>query len=249
MNILSIEKLRKSYDRGKTFALDGLDLALPQGAIGAIVGESGSGKTTLLRLIAGLDRPDEGHIRLLDREVSNPQRILPPQQRNTGMVFQDFALFPHLTVQENIAYGLANKSGNQVNDLLELVSLSGYGQRYPHQLSGGQQQRVAIARALAPQPSLLLLDEPFSSLDALLKSQLRLEVQSILQKAGTSALFITHDPQDAFAIADYLFFLQAGKIVEQGPMNQLAQNAQSDYVRSVFEEMRQSANGVLRRLQ
>ena len=164
------------------------------------------------------------------------------------MVFQDFALFPHLTVAQNIAYGLASAAPQRIAELLQLVSLPGLGQRYPHQLSGGQQQRVAIARALAPEPTLLLLDEPFSSLDALLKSRLRLEVQAILQKAGTSALFITHDPQDAFAIADYLFFLQAGQIVEQGPLAELAQNAQSDYVRSVFEGLRQSANGILRRL-
>ena len=248
MDILKISGLSKSYDRGKTLALDGVSLQLPRGAIGAIVGESGSGKTTLLRLMAGLDRPDAGRIQLLDREVSTPLHLLPPQQRQTGMVFQDFALFPHLTVAQNIAYGLASAAPQRIAELLQLVSLPGLGQRYPHQLSGGQQQRVAIARALAPEPTLLLLDEPFSSLDALLKSRLRLEVQAILQKAGTSALFITHDPQDAFAIADYLFFLQAGQIVEQGPLAELAQNAQSDYVRSVFEGLRQSATGILRRL-
>ena len=177
-NILEIEGLSKSYD-GKKNALNDCNFSLEKGEICAIVGESGSGKTTLLRLIAGLERPTNGCIKINGQLVSSDSQITPPQKRQIGMVFQDYALFPHMTVKQNIGFGLKNPSNNEIHDLLNLIKMNSYADAYPSELSGGQEQRVAIARTLALKPNLLLLDEPFSNLDVGLKSDLRKEIQSI----------------------------------------------------------------------
>lgn len=246
--ILEVEDLFKSYDGGQHYALSAVSFSVAPGTICAVIGESGSGKTTLLRSIAGLETPEQGHIRIAGRTVSSLQAIVPPQQRQLGMVFQDFGLFPHLSVLDNIAYGLPKGQKQAAKQWLDFVALAGYGQRYPHELSGGQQQRVAIARALAPEPRLLLMDEPFSNLDAALKLSLRQQIRELLKKAGVSALFITHDPLDAVAIADRAIFLQAGRLIEQGDMARLYAQPETDYVKGVFAKLRESAAFVLREL-
>ena len=179
-NVLEIEGLFKSYD-GKKYALKDCTFSLKKGEICSVVGESGSGKTTLLRLIAGLERPTNGCIKLNDKLVSSDSHITPPQKRQIGMVFQDYALFPHMTVEENIGFGLKNSNNEKISDLLNLIKMNSFGKAYPSELSGGQEQRVALARTLALNPNLLLLDEPFSNLDIGLKSELRLEIKRIVK--------------------------------------------------------------------
>jgi len=199
-------------------ALAGIDLTLPQGEIGALLGPSGCGKTTLLRAVAGLERATQGGIQLGLHTLAEAATGLhqPPEQRRIGMVFQDFALFPHLNVGQNIAFGLADWPRAQrkarVQAMLDLVGLSALAERWPHQLSGGQQQRVALARALAPSPELLLLDEPFSSLDVDLRERLAHELRAILKAAGTTALFVTHDQHEAFALGDWVGVMSQGHL-------------------------------------
>lgn len=203
---------------GGRAAVDGVSMALAAGEIGVLVGPSGCGKTTLLRSIAGLERPGKGHIELAHETIVDGERGLhvSPEKRRIGMVFQDFALFPHLTVSQNIAFGLKALGRSQrqarVAEMLTLVGLVGLGDRWPHQLSGGQQQRVALARALAPAPRLLLLDEPFSSLDVDLRERLAHEIRAILKQTGTTALFVTHDQLEAFALGDHIGVMQQGRL-------------------------------------
>ncbi|WP_333708921.1 ABC transporter ATP-binding protein [Tepidimonas ignava] len=197
-------------------ALDGVTLALGVGDIGVLIGPSGCGKTTLLRAVAGLERIDRGRITLQGDVVAAPDVHVPPEVRRIGMVFQDYALFPHLTVQGNVAFGLhglaADAQRHRVAEVLALVGLQGYEARYPHELSGGQQQRVALARALAPRPRLLLLDEPFSNLDVDLRERLAHELRTILKAAGTTALFVTHDQLEAFAVGDVIGVMHEGRL-------------------------------------
>ncbi|MFN0183805.1 MAG: ABC transporter ATP-binding protein [Aquabacterium sp.] len=191
-----------------------LDLALPHGAIGCLLGPSGCGKTTVLRAVAGFEPVRAGRI-VLDGEVlAERQRMLAPEARRIGMVFQDHALFPHLSVADNVAFGLRGRSDapQRVQRLLETVGLGGAGRRWPHELSGGQQQRVALARALAPAPRLLLLDEPFSSLDVELRERLGAELRALLKAEGTTALLVTHDQHEAFAVADAVGIMADGRI-------------------------------------
>jgi iron(III) transport system ATP-binding protein len=206
MNIVEIRDVRFSYQGGRSAVLDGVSLEVKQGEIVGLLGPSGSGKSTLLRLIAGLETPSSGQILVGGAVVVNDAVYMPPEKRGIGMVFQDYALFPHLTVASNVEFGLhklaRTERKQRAADMLELVQLQDYGSRYPHELSGGQQQRIALARALAPRPSVLLMDEPFSNLDAALKSGLRLEVRDILRKAEITCLFVTHDPDDVNAICD-----------------------------------------------
>lgn len=207
--------LAKRY--GAVTALAGLDLAVEPGEIVALLGPSGCGKTTTLRLIAGFDAPDAGTIRIGDRLVAGDGAHVPPERRRVGMVFQDFALFPHLTAAENVAYGLhrirsADERRAHVARMLGLVGLAGLGDRPPHALSGGQQQRVALARALAPGPEVLLLDEPFSNLDARMRHAVRDEVRSILKATGTTALFVTHDQEEAWFMGDRVALLNGGHL-------------------------------------
>jgi iron(III) transport system ATP-binding protein len=199
---------------GTVRAVDRLDLELRQGEMLALLGPSGCGKTTALRIIAGFEAPDEGVVEIGGRRVAAPGQSVPPERRRVGMVFQDLALFPHLSVADNVGYGIHRDPdrGVRVAELLELVGLSDAARRMPHELSGGMQQRVAVARALAPRPQVILLDEPFSSLDLALRTQLRAEVREILRAAGTSSVFVTHDQDEALTVADRVAVMARGAI-------------------------------------
>jgi iron(III) transport system ATP-binding protein len=215
MRQLSITGLHKAF--GPHPVLTGVDLEVPAGAFTAILGPSGSGKTTLLRLLAGFEQADAGTIRIGDRVVDGPGAAqVPPERRHIGYVPQEGALFPHLTVAANVGFGLPprERRGPRTGELLESVGLAGLGNRYPHQLSGGQQQRVALARALAVRPDLVLLDEPFASLDAHMRASVRADVQQICQSAGTTAILVTHDQDEALSMADRVAVLRDGRIVQ-----------------------------------
>lgn len=242
--MLTIHSLSKSFDRGKSYALKNVNFTLKKGDVCAIVGESGSGKTTLVRLIAGLESPDEGSILLAGKEVASVKRLVPPEKRKIGLVFQEYALFPHLTILENILYGISKMKNKKIRatEMVQLVGLAGMESRYPHQLSGGQQQRVALARALAPNPSLLILDEPFSNLDAMLRMQLRNQVFDIIKKTGVTALFVTHDTQDALSVADEILILQHGKVIQKDAAANLYLKPNSVYVASLFGNTIQLTN-------
>lgn len=193
-----------------------VSFTLDEGVIGCLLGPSGCGKTTVLRAIAGFEPVTGGEVLIHGRQVSAPGRTLAPEHRHIGMVFQDFALFPHLTVERNIGFGLHHQPRRErrsrVADLLDLVGLTAAARQYPHQLSGGMQQRVALARAMAPRPALLLLDEPFSSMDADLREQLAREVRQVLRRDGITAILVTHDQHEAFAMADQIGVLGAGRV-------------------------------------
>ncbi len=220
MSLLVLDHVSHAY--GSHRVVRDLSLTLADGQIGCLLGASGCGKTTVLRLVAGFEMPTAGSIRLRDAVVGSPaqdgrrQHQVPPEKRQIGMVFQDYALFPHLTIAGNIGFGLRDhapaKAAARIEELLALVGLAGQGGKYPHELSGGQQQRVALARALAPRPHLLLLDEPFSNLDVELRERLSLEVRDILKQTGTAAVLVTHDQHEAFAVADVVGIMHAGRI-------------------------------------
>jgi iron(III) transport system ATP-binding protein len=211
---LSISGLRKSF--GDSAVLTGLDLEVAAGSLTAVLGPSGCGKTTLLRLLGGFERADAGSIRLGERVLRDGGTDLAPERRAIGFVPQEGALFPHLDVAANVGFGLprAQRRGDRVKELLALVDLGGLAKRLPHQLSGGQQQRVALARALAPEPGLVLLDEPFDALDAGLRAQVRGEVRRALQAAGATALLVTHDQEEALSLADTVAVMRGGRIVQ-----------------------------------
>jgi iron(III) transport system ATP-binding protein len=212
--LLELENIHKSF--GKLPVVQGVSLQLARGEIGCLLGPSGCGKTTLLRIIAGFEPIDKGQVMLNGRCISSSTVLVPAEKRNLGMVFQDYALFPHLSVAENIAFGITTKSRKEqerrVMELLELVKLESAGRSYPHELSGGQQQRVALARAIAPEPALLLLDEPFSNLDASLRETLTVEVRDIIKATETTALMVTHNQFEAFSVADKIGVTFSGTI-------------------------------------
>ena len=202
---------------GSIVAVDGADLAVPAGALTVVLGPSGCGKSTLLRLIAGFDRPDAGTISVGGQVVASPDRHVPPERRGVAVVPQEQALFPHLDVAENVGYGLARRSAGRrarIEEMLELTGLGGLGRRMPFELSGGQQQRVALARALAPAPAVILLDEPFASLDADLRVAVRNEVANILRQVGGTAVMVTHDREEALSMADLLVVMSAGRVAQ-----------------------------------
>ena len=215
-NMPLLELTQVSHSYGRHVVVDALSFSLEQGAIGCLLGPSGCGKTTVLRAIAGFEHVSSGEIRLNGAVVSAPTVHLPPERRRIGMVFQDYALFPHLSVADNIAFGLHGATGEErrarVGELLATVGLGDSGGKFPHELSGGQQQRVALARALAPKPHLLLLDEPFSNLDVDLRERLSLEVRDIIKRAGITAILVTHDQHEAFAVADEIGIMHVGCI-------------------------------------
>ena len=213
---LRVEDLQHAYEGNLPGqeAVRGVSFSLQRGAIGCLLGPSGCGKTTVLRCIAGFETPGGGRILLRGEEVSSAQRSLPPEKRRIGMVFQEHALFPHLTAEQNIRFGLTD-SKEPEERVRELAALTGIGEllaKYPHELSGGQQQRVALARALAPRPELLLLDEPFSNLDTGLRERLALELREIIKASGATAVLVTHDQHEAFAIADEIGVMREGRI-------------------------------------
>lgn len=216
MELLALQQVTKRYAPDQPPAVDGLTLTLDHGEILSLLGPSGCGKTTTLRLIAGFEMPDVGRVLIRGETMAGPERWVPPEERGVGIVFQDYALFPHLTVAENVGFGLHRlaRSARQerIQQILELVGLEGFASRYPHELSGGQQQRVAVARALAPAPALILLDEPFSNLDADLRAQMRDDVERILRNTGTTAIFVTHDQEEAFTLADRVGVLNQGRL-------------------------------------
>ena len=213
---LTVSNVDVRYSGNATPAVKGVSLQLKAGQIGVLIGPSGCGKTSLLRAIAGLEPVSAGSVQLSDRVVSQPGLTAPPEKRRMGMVFQDYALFPHLTVAGNIAFGLhgqvSSDKAKRIAEVLHLVGLEGVQDRFPHELSGGQQQRVALARALAPKPELLLLDEPFSNLDVDLRERLALEIRQILKAANATALFVTHDQMEAFAIGDVIGVIEEGHL-------------------------------------
>jgi iron(III) transport system ATP-binding protein len=207
---------------GSARAVVDAQLCVESGEFVALLGPSGCGKTTLLRLIAGFETPDEGTIELAGRPVAGPRTWTAPERRRVGMVFQDYALFPHLTVAENVGFGVSRRTRqSRIATALELVGLDGYGGRYPHELSGGQQQRIALARALAPEPALVLLDEPWSNIDPLLRQTMRDELAEILRLAGVTVLLVTHDREEAFSLADRVALMLDGGIVQAAPPEEL----------------------------
>ncbi|HEV7800032.1 MAG TPA: ABC transporter ATP-binding protein [Burkholderiales bacterium] len=212
--LLEVKRVSQAYDR--RLVLEELSFRLEPGMIGCLLGPSGCGKTTVLRCIAGFEPVTRGEIVLHGETMSRPGRTVPAERRHIGMVFQDYALFPHLTVERNVAFGLRTLEEAQRNDrvaeLLEIVRLNHVAKRYPHELSGGQQQRVALARALAPRPELLLLDEPFSNLDVEMRERLSVEVREILKQQKTTAMLVTHDQHEAFNIADQIGLMAHGRI-------------------------------------
>ncbi len=229
---LAVLNLSVAY--GEQTIVQNVSFALETGGIGCLLGPSGCGKTTLLRAIAGFEPASRGEIRLHGAQVSGPGYTLAPEQRRIGMVFQDFALFPHLNVSRNIAFGLNGLSGierrRRVGELLELVELTGAARQYPHELSGGMQQRVALARAMAPRPQILLLDEPFSSMDAELREQVARDVRDLLKREGITAILVTHDQLEAFAMADVIGVIGTGRLHQWGSSFSLYQEPADRFV-------------------
>ena len=217
---LTIDNLCFSYPKAQEQTIQSFSMTIEKGEVISILGRSGSGKSTILRILAGLEHPSEGTFTINNQVIFNNQTFIQPEKRGIGMVFQDYALFPHMTVEKNILFGLSqlpkSQRASRIQEVLELVELTGFEKRYPHQLSGGQQQRVAIARALAPNPKLLLLDEPFSNLDAELQTRIRNDLRIILKRANITSIFVTHDEDDAHALADRIVKLNRGKIEQMG---------------------------------
>lgn len=229
-DVLRCRNISRFY--GDVTAVKDVNVSLGKGEIFALVGPSGSGKSTILRMVAGFERPDQGEIDLSGEVISSARVFLPPERRRVGIVFQDYALFPHLTVMENVMFGLRGQSDGKkrASDLIEQVGLRGLEQRYPSQLSGGQQQRVALARSLAPEPKILLLDEPFSNLDPQLRSSVCEDVRALLKEKGITTLFVTHDEHEALFIADRMGIVYEGGLIQVGTPAQVFQKPVSKFV-------------------
>jgi iron(III) transport system ATP-binding protein len=237
--VLRVDRVSQRFAKAITPAVNQVSFTLQQGDLLGLLGSSGCGKTTLLRIIAGLERPQSGTIELAGQIVAGSGEWQPPERRDVGMVFQDYALFPHLTVARNVAFGLQQSrrkkfSAQQIQDLMAasiaLVGLTGLEMRYPHELSGGQQQRVALARALAPQPALVLLDEPLSNLDVQVRLRLRQEIRDILKTSQATAIFVTHDQEEALSMCDLVAVMDAGNLVQIDTPAALYQNPKSRFV-------------------
>jgi iron(III) transport system ATP-binding protein len=231
---LEVRQLVKGFSPAQPAAVDGVSFDLAHGEILALVGPSGCGKTTTLRLVAGLERPDHGVIRISGRTVAGEGVFVPPERRGVGMVFQDHALFPHLTAYENVAFGLRGRPASEVRalvgDLLRLVGLERLSSRHPHALSGGERQRVALARALAPSPALVLMDEPFSSLDADMRIVVREQVRDILKQMSATVVFVTHDQDEALFMGDRLAVFNRGRLEQVGTPEALFHGAATRFV-------------------
>jgi len=232
--VVVCQNVSKTFDDAASplAVVNRLSFAVEQGEILALLGPSGCGKTTSLRLIAGFERLNKGRIEVAGRVVADDHTHTPPEKRRVGFVFQDYAIFPHLSVFKNVAFGLERKQqkNGRVSEMLALVGLDGEGEKMPHQLSGGQQQRVALARALAPQPDVLLLDEPFSNLDAALRGTVRQEVRDLLKKSGTTAIFVTHDQEEALAVGDKVAVMANGHLEQIGTPEDIFHHPRSRFV-------------------
>ncbi len=228
--MLACREVSKSF--GPVVALSEFSVQLPQGRILALLGPSGCGKTTALRLIAGFDDPDNGSVTIASRTVYDKRTNTPPEKRRVGMVFQEGALFPHLTVEQNIAFGLSrdDQRSDRVAEVVRMTGLEGLTHRMPYELSGGQQQRVALARALAPRPELLLLDEPFSNLDPALREQVRRDVMNILRDSDITAIFVTHDQEEAMYVGDSIAVMNRGRIEQQGTPEEIFHRPRTRFV-------------------
>lgn len=235
---LEYSHVSKTYPNGEKPAVRDVSLRVKKGQILTLVGESGSGKTTLLRLAAGLEAPDLGEVRIGDETVASDSLWVPPEKRGVGLVFQDGALFPHLTASQNICYGLKGRDKEKllttVDFMLAMVGLTGFNERFPHELSGGERQRLAVARALAPQPKVVLLDEPFSNLDPSLRRSMRDEIRRILNKVGATAILVTHDTDDALAIGDRIAIFRDGEIEQVGTPGEIYGNPKNGYCAQLF---------------
>jgi iron(III) transport system ATP-binding protein len=238
---LVLEQVSKQY--GAVAAANALDLTVASGELVTVIGPSGCGKSTTLRLVAGLERPDAGSIRIAGDVVADRRRFEQPERRRVGLVFQDHALFPHLTVAQNIAFGLSGlpradraDRADRVREVLGLVRLGHLDRRYPHELSGGEQQRVALARALAPRPAVVLLDEPFSSLDENLRAQVRADTVAVLRKTGTTAMLVTHDQTEALSVGDRVVVLRHGRIEQCDTPERVFEQPASRFVASFMGE-------------
>ncbi len=225
---IELRNVSKVYPGAAVRAVDALDLRIAQGEILSLLGPSGCGKTTTLRLVAGFESPDRGAILFNQKNVA----AVPPEKRHIGMVFQDYALFPHLNVRGNVGFGLKKRKHRRrrIEEMIELVGLSGMEGQMPHQLSGGQQSRVALARALAPEPAVILLDEPFSSLDADLRVRMQEDVTSIIKRAGATALFVTHDQREAMTISDRIAVMENGRLQQVGTPREIYQHPETEFV-------------------
>tara|TARA_B100001287_G_scaffold276590_1_gene288043 strand:+ start:2015 stop:2785 length:771 start_codon:yes stop_codon:yes gene_type:complete len=244
INILDLNKISFSYNIGEN-VLTNCCFSVKKGSICAIFGESGSGKSTLLRLIAGLERPGNGEIKIENKIVSDDSFILAPQKREVGLVFQDYSLFPHLTVSENISFGIKENNKEIVEKLIKKVKMVGFEGKYPNELSGGQQQRIAIARTLALNPKLLLLDEPFSNLDSELKTELRREIKKITKEINTSLIFITHDIIDAIDIADEIIFIKNGEIIRHCSLKNIFDDIKNDFLEKTKIDLKHRAEIIM----
>ena len=239
--MLEINRITVGYPgpQGWVAAAKDVSFSLKDGEIGCLLGPSGCGKTTVLRAIAGFEPLQSGYIALNGQTLSSPENIVPAETRHMGMMFQDYALFPHLTVQDNVGFGLRHLSKatrkQRVDELLNLVGLAGHQSRYPHELSGGQQQRVALARSLAPEPSLLLLDEPFSNLDVDTRERLAFELRDILKQTGHTALLVTHNHDEAFALGDQIGVMNEGQLLQWGPPSNLHDKPANETVKAILK--------------
>ena len=235
MAVLELKNITKTYSGEENPAVADLNFTLENEEIVTLLGPSGCGKTTILRMIAGFIRPDRGEIYISGEKVAGRGVMKSPEKRNIGMMFQDYALFPHLTVRQNIIFGLEKKLSREeqqqrVEKLLKMVGLEGYQNQYPHQLSGGQQQRVALSRALSRNPAVVLMDEPFSSLDERMRGVMRREIREILQKSKTPAIVVSHDREDAFSLSDRLAVMRSGRIEQTGTPREIFSRPKNRFV-------------------
>ena len=239
MSNLVFENVRHSYSRVNSVDIGYLEVGA--GKLVCLLGPSGCGKSTTLRLAAGLESPTEGKILIQDEVMADDEIFVGPEDRRVGLVFQDYALFPHLSVQDNVAFGLSHLSTperrSQSLHMLETVGMRDAAPKYPHMLSGGEQQRVALARALAPNPRIILMDEPFSGLDVVLRNHVRDETQALLKEMGTTVLMVTHDPEEAMRMADEIVLMQKGKIIQQGSAGDLYNNPLNEFVASFLGDV------------
>jgi iron(III) transport system ATP-binding protein len=240
---LSFEHVERRY--GDTYALQDVSLSIAPGEVVCLLGPSGCGKTTLLRLAAGIERPTAGRVLINGQEVAGPSRFVPPEERSVGLMFQDFALFPHLTILQNVAFGLKalprREAEQEARSMLSRVGLAHLGDQYPHILSGGQQQRVALARAIVPRPAVVLMDEPFSGLDVQLRDSMQEETLALLRETRATSVIVTHHPEEAMRLADRIAVLRQGRLVQVGSAEDLYAHPSSLFVARLFSEINEIA--------